>query len=324
MVGINILSELENNLTSRLLRVVEQTAISAARFRGFGDEVNADEAAVNAMHEALGNIAMNGRIIIGEGVEGECEKLYAGELIGGGDGPLLSIVVDALEGRTQCAKALPGALTTMAVGGEDCFLPVPEVYMDKIAIGAGYPSGTIDLDASPADNLKNMAEAKGCKIEDLTVCVLDRPRHGRMIEEVRDAGAAINLIVDGDIAGVFKTTDPETSGVDMYLGVGGAQEGVLGAAILKCRGGQMQGRLKLLVDVHKERMKASNIENVDIKYDLDDIVRGDVVLAAAGVTSGWMLGGVQSMGDAVATESVIMTSVNKSIRWVTMQTTLES
>ena len=323
MVGINILSELENNLTSRLLRVVEQTAIAAARFSGFGDEVDADEAAVNAMHEVLNNISINGRIIIGEGVEGECDKLYAGEHIGGGDGPLLSIVVDALEGGTQCAKALPGALTTMAVGGEDCFLPVPEVYMDKIAIGPGYPSGIIDLDASPADNLKNLAQAKGCEIEDLTVCVLDRPRHGRMIEEVRDAGAAINLIVDGDIAGVFKTTDPETSGVDMYLGIGGAQEGVLGAAILKCRGGQMQGRLKMLVDEHKERMKASEIKNADIKYDLDDIVRGDVVFAASGVTSGWMLGGVQSIGGTVGTESVIMTSNNRSIRWVTMQKTLE-
>lgn len=319
MVGTSILSELENNLTSRLIRVVEQTAVAAARYRGFGDEVDADEAAVNAMHEALNNIAMNGRIVIGEGVEGECDKLFTGERVGGSEGPLVDIVVDALEGRTQCAKALPGALTSLAVGGEDCFLPVPAIYMDKIAIGPGYPDGVIDLDAGPAVNLKNLAEAKGCDVEDLTVCVLDRPRHGRMVEEVRNAGAAINLIVDGDIAGVFKTTDAESSGVDMYLGIGGAQEGVLGAAILKCRGGQMQGRLKILLEEHKTRLAASSIDDVDIKYGLDDIVRGDVVFTAAGVTSGWMLGGVQSSANTVGTEAVIMTSSNRSIRWVTMQ-----
>lgn len=319
MADIQIMAEMERVFTSNLIRVVEETALAAARFRGLGDEVDADEAAVNAMHAALGDIPMNGRIVIGEGTSAECDKLFVGEEIGQGGTSVFEIAADPLEGTTQCAKALPGALTAIAIGGENTFLRVPAIYMDKIAIGPGFPDDIVDLDATPSENLKALADAKGCAIDELTVCILDRPRHGRLIEEVRTAGAAINLIGDGDIAGVFKTTDPEESGVDMYLGIGGAPEGVLGAATLKCRGGQMQGRLKILKEEHKVRAREAEIEDIDRKYNLDELVSGEVIFAAAGVTGGWMLGGVQSVGDVVSTESVIMKSRNAAIRWVTMQ-----
>ncbi len=312
-------SVLERHLTSSLLRVVELTALTAAKYKGFGDEVDADEAAVRAMHSALSGLPFSGRIVIGEGVEGEAPRLFVGEHVGQGNGPIFDIAVDPLEGKTQCVKARPGALTAIAFGGENSILKVPDVYMDKIAIGAGYPDGIVDLDKAPGDNLRALAEAKGCTVEKLTVCILDRPRHGRLIEEVRDTGAAIHLIGDGDIAGVFKTTDPERSGVDMYLGIGGAAEGVLGAATIKCRGGQMQGRLKILKEEHKARMQIAGIEDVDRKYDLNDLVNGDVIFAATGVTESWMLGGAQISGDQVSAHSVIMRSNNGSIRWVRMQ-----
>ena len=319
LVDDNILTELDNRFTSTLIRVVERTAIAAARFKGLGDEVDADEAAVTAMHAALNMINMRGRVVIGEGIEGECDKLFVGERIGHGDGAVTDIAADPLEGMTQCAKALPGALTAIAVSEENSFLKVPAVYMDKIAIGPGYPDGIIDLDASAADNLGALAKAKNCSVSDLTVCVLDRPRHGRLIDEVRTAGVAVNLIGDGDISGVFQTTDPDGSGVDMYLGIGGAPEGILGAATIKCRGGQMQGRLKVFKEEHRLAMKASDIQDIDRKYDLDELVRGDVIFAATGVTSGWMLEGVQMSGGAISTESVIMNSKNRTIRWVTME-----
>ena len=311
--------ELERHLTSSLLRVVEQTALAAVRFKGFGDEVDADEAAVEAMHNVLSSLPISGRIVIGEDADGGTSRLYVGEEIGQGSGPVFDIAVDPLEGTTQCAKARPGALSAIAIAGENCILKVPAVYMDKIAIGPGYPDGIVDLDATPAENLRALADARDCRVSELTVCILDRPRHGRLIEEVRDAGAAIHLIGDGDIAGVFKTTDPDKSGVDIYLGIGGAPEGVLGAATIKCRGGQMQGRLKILKEEHKARLDASSIEDVDRKYGLDDLVNGDVIFAATGVTDSWMLGGVQFNGSIVSARSVIMKSRNGNIRWVVMQ-----
>lgn len=305
---------MDRKLAFEAVRVTEAAAIHSARQIGRGDEREADRVAVEAMRHALNDLPIDGTVVIGEGERDEAPMLYIGEKVGTGGTPV-DIALDPLEGTTLTAKALPNALTVVAIAEKGSLLHAPDTYMDKIAIGPGYPDGVVDLDASAEENLYALAKAKGVKPSEITACILDRPRHAHFIEGVRKAGGAVRLITDGDIAGVIATTDPMT-GIDIYMGQGGAPEGVLAAAALRCVGGQMQTRLVFKKDDERARATRLGITDFDRKYLLMDLASGDCVFAATGVTDGSMLKGVHFSGDFVTTESILMRSGTRTVRWV--------
>lgn len=311
-------TELDRALALDIVRVTEATAVTAARWRGRGDEAAADEAAAATMYREIARLPIAGVVVVGEGEQDESPILYIGETIGAGseNGLALDLAVDPIEGTTLCAKALPNAMSVFAVAEHGSLLKVPPIYMDKIAIGAGYPEGLVDLDASPVENLEALAEAKGVNVTELTVCILDRPRHGKLIEDVREAGAALRLIGDGDIAGVIHVTEPLETGIDMYLGLGGAPEGVLAAAALACIGGQMQGRLVAMNDEHRARARAAGITDLKRKYTIEEMVSGDLSFAATGITDGSLVEGVRFTKDSIFTQSVVMRASTRTVRWI--------
>jgi fructose-1,6-bisphosphatase II / sedoheptulose-1,7-bisphosphatase len=296
------------------VRVTEAAAISAARQIGRGDEHAADHAAVEAMRLAFNDLPISGTVVIGEGERDEAPMLYIGEKVGAG-GVAVDIALDPLEGTTLTAKALPNALAVMAIAETGTLLNAPDTYMDKIAIGGGYKDGVIDLDASPAENIMSLAKAKGVKPHEIRALVLDRPRHSHIIEGIRSTGAAVQLITDGDVAGVIATSDPET-GIDIYMGQGGAPEGVLAAAALRCVGGQIQTRLIFKKDDERARAAKLGITDFNKKYTLMDLASGDVIFAATGVTDGSMLQGVHVHRDHITTESIVMRSATGTVRWI--------
>ena len=296
------------------VRVTEAAAMAAAAEIGRGDENACDVAAVVAMRRAFDALPIDGTVVIGEGEQPESPVLYIGEKIGTG-GLQVDIAADPLEGTTLTAKAMNNALSVMAMAEPGTLLRVPDTYMDKIAIGGGYKEGLIALEAEPGDNINALAKAKGVRPRELKVCIMDRPRHEQLIAKVRKAGAAVVLIADGDVDGVLATTDP-SSGIDMYMGVGGAQQGILVAAALRCTGGQMQARLILQKDDDRMRARRYGIEDFDHKYNLRELVQGDCVFAATGVTDGTLLKGVRRQGDYLTTESVVMRSATGTVRWV--------
>lgn len=308
---------LDRNLTLELVRVTERAAIAAAAWRGKGDEKAADAAAVADMRDELGKVDIDGRIVIGEGERDKAPMLFIGEEVGSGEGPYVDIAVDPLEGTTLCAKNQPDSICVLAMADRGGLLNAPDVYMQKIAIGGGYPAGTVDLDASTADNIRSLAKAKGVPVSEITACVLDRPRHAALIEEIRSVGASLKLISDGDIAGIIHATDPEDTGIDIYLGAGGAPEGVLAAAALRCVGGQMQARLLLDTPEKRERATRMGISDPDRKYEVMDLASGDVLFAATGVTDGTMLAGVKLHRNYVTTSTVVMRSWSQTVRWIT-------
>ncbi|MEO9339020.1 class II fructose-bisphosphatase [Mesorhizobium sp. SB112] len=305
---------LDRILTMELVRVTERAAVAAARLRGRGDEMAADQVAVDAMRSELNSLNIRGTVVIGEGERDEAPMLYIGEEVGTGEGPEVDIALDPLEGTTICAKNLPNALAVIAIAEKGSLLFAPDVYMDKIAIGPGYPEDTISLDASPKENIERLAKAKGVPVSEITACILDRPRHAKLIEAVRETGAAIRLIGDGDVAGVIHTTDPEETGIDIYLGTGGAPEGVLAAAALRCIGGQMQGRLLLDAPEHVERAAKMGISDPNKIYRINDMARGDVLFAATGVTDGNLLDGVKFGKDSIRTETIVLRSSSRTVR----------
>lgn len=305
---------LDRVLVLEVARVTEAAAIAAARLRGRGDEKAADKAAVDAMRSELGKVHIKGRVVIGEGEMDESPMLYIGEEVGVGDGPEVDIAVDPLEGTTICAKAMPNSLAVLAIAERGGLLNAPDMYMNKIAIGPGYPEGIIDIDAPPGDNLKALAKSKGIPISELTACILDRPRHAELVAAVRKAGAGVQLIPDGDIAGVIWTTDPKETGIDIYLGIGGAPEGVLAAAALRCIGGQMQGRLHPLKKEEETRASAMGISDIRRIFDMTDMTSDDVIFSATGVTDGSLLDGVHFRGDFAETETVVLRSKTGTVR----------
>jgi len=307
---------LNKQLTIDIVRVTEAAAIAAARLRGRGDERAADQVAVEAMRSALNEIEMNGCVVIGEGSQGEAELLFVGEKIGTGTGDLVDVALDPLEGNTLTAKARLNALSVIAIAEGGSLLKVPDCYMDKIAVGGDLPHGVVDLDNPPQENLKNLAEVKGVEVSALTVCILDRPRNGSLIGKVRDAGAAINLIPDGDIAGVIHAANTYNTGIDIYMGSGGAPEGVLAAAALRCIGGQMQGRLILQTPQDEVRAREIGLQDPYEKFDIEGMVSGDVIFAATGVTDGSMLKGVRLGARRIKTDSLVLRSQTGSVRWI--------
>ena len=308
---------IERILTLELVRVTERAAVSAALWRGRGNEKQADQAAVDAMRRELNKLPIHGTVVIGEGERDEAPMLFIGEEVGAKRGSVrVDIAVDPLEGTTLCAKDMPGSIATMAMAEGGTLLNAPDVYMDKIAIGPGYPRGVVDLDAPPEENILALAKAKGVKPEQITALVLDRPRHAELIARLRKAGAGIRFITDGDVAGVIHTADPANTGIDMYLGIGGAPEGVLAAAALRCIGGQMQGRLILDTDEKRARAEKMGVTDPRKKYQMEDMVKGDCLFAATGVTDGSMLRGVKFRKDTIETETVVMRSVTGTVRWI--------
>ncbi|MFN0219328.1 MAG: class II fructose-bisphosphatase [Hyphomicrobium sp.] len=308
-------SGLERVLVLEVARVTEAAAIAAARLRGRGNEKAADKAAVDAMRRELGRVSINGTVVIGEGEMDEAPMLYIGEKVGLGEGhPEVDIAVDPLEGTTICAKNMPNALAVLAISERGGLLHAPDMYMNKIAIGPGYPDGVVDLDATPADNLNALAKAKGVPITEIMACILDRPRHAELIKAVRATGAGVQLIPDGDIAGVIWTTDPIETGIDIYMGSGGAPEGVLAAAALRCIGGQIQGRLMPMKDDERARAEKMGITDINRKFVLEDMASADVVFSATGVTDGSLLDGVRFRGDFAETETVVMRSKSGTVR----------
>ena len=309
---------LDRVLVLEMVRVTEAAAIAASKWTGRGDNDAADAAAVEAMRAALNELPMDGTVVIGEGERDEAPMLFIGEKVGSaqGDGPAIDIALDPLEGTTITAKAGPNALAVLAIAEHGCLLNAPDVYMDKIAIGPGYPEGTISLDRSPTENVKAIAAAKGVEPGEIIACVLDRPRHAKLIEELRQLGCGIMLIPDGDVAGVIATTNPDTT-VDIYMGSGGAPEGVLAAAALRCVGGQIQGRLLFRNDDERARARRWGIEDLDRVYSLEDMARGDCIFAATGVTDGSLLSGVKRRkGGCIETESIVMRASSGTVRRV--------
>ena len=315
-------SKMDRNLALEVVRVTEAAALAASRLMGRGDERAADQVAVDAMRDALNSLAIEGTVVIGEGERDEAPMLYIGEKVGAGGGPKIDIALDPLEGTTITAKGLTNALAVVAMAEEDGFLNAPDVYMDKIAVGGGLPEGVVDLDESPGDNLESLAGAKGVDVSDLVACILDRPRHEELIARVREAGARIMLITDGDVSGVIATSQPE-SGVDIYLGSGGAPEGVLAAAALRCIGGQMQGRLIFRNDEERRRAASCGITDLDRKYGLLELADGDVMFAATGVTNGTMLRGVRREAGRAYTHSMVMRSKTGTVRLIEAHHNLE-
>ncbi|HTV87943.1 MAG TPA: class II fructose-bisphosphatase [Stellaceae bacterium] len=306
---------MDRNLALEAVRVTEAAALSASRLMGRGDEKAADQAAVDAMRQALNSLAIAGTVVIGEGERDEAPMLYIGETVGTGQGPEIDIALDPLEGTTITAKGGQNALAVLAMAEHGGFLNAPDVYMDKIAVGGGLPDDVVDLDEPPSTNLKNLAKAKKCDVADLVVCILDRPRHAELITGVREAGARIMLIGDGDVSGVIATSDAET-GIDIYMGSGGAPEGVLAAAALRCIGGQMQGRLLFRNDDERGRAHRLGVTDLNRKYRLLDLAHGDVMFAATGVTNGSMLKGVRRFYGGAFTHSVVMRSKTGTVRYV--------
>jgi fructose-1,6-bisphosphatase II / sedoheptulose-1,7-bisphosphatase len=307
---------LERILSLEIVRVTERAAVSAARLSGRGDEKAADQAAVDAMRRELNKLPIDGTVVIGEGERDEAPMLFIGERLGSRIGPKVDIAVDPLEGTTLCAKAMPGAIATMAMAEGGSLLNAPDVYMEKIAVGPGYAQDVVDLDAPAEENIRALAKAKGVKASELTALVLDRPRHADVIAGVRKAGAAVRLITDGDVAGIIHTADPASTGIDIYIGIGGAPEGVLAAAAMRCIGGQMQCRLVLDTEEKRERAMKMGIADPRRRYRMEDLVRGDCLFAATGVTDGAMLRGVKFKGDMIETETVVMRSVTGTVRWI--------
>ncbi len=309
---------LDRVLVLEMVRVTEAAAVAASRLIGRGDEKAADAAAVEAMRKAFDTLYMDGTVVIGEGERDEAPMLFIGEKVGGapGRGPKIDIALDPLEGTTITAKAGPNALAVLAAAEEGCLLNAPDVYMDKLAVGPGYPEGIIDLAKTPTENVKAVAAAKGVEPGDIIVCVLDRPRHSDLIAELRGLGCGVVLIGDGDVAGVIAVTDEDTT-IDMYMGQGGAPEGVLAAAALRCVGGQFNGRLVFRNDDEKARAAKWGIEDLDRIYTRDDLVKGDCIFAATGVTSGSLLEGVKYLRDGrMTTESVVMRASSGTVRWI--------
>jgi len=301
-------------LSLGLARVSEAAAIASADLIGRGDEKAADQAAVNAMRDQLNKLDIAGVVVIGEGERDEAPMLYIGEEVGTGTGPGVDIALDPLEGTTLTAKDMPNALTVIAMGPRGSMLHAPDVYMEKLAIGPGYDVDTVTLDMSPAERVTALAAAKGCEARDITVCILERPRHQDMIDQVRATGAAIRLITDGDVAGVMHCAEPATTGIDMYMGTGGAPEGVLAAAALKCMGGQIYGRLLFRNDDEKSRAHKAGITELDRIYTRDDMVTQDVIFAATGVTGGSLLPGIKREIASITTETLLMRSKTGSVR----------
>ncbi len=308
------LNGLERVLVLEVARVTEAAAIAAARLRGRGNEKAADKAAVDAMRRELALLSIQGTVVIGEGEMDEAPMLYIGETVGSGEGPEVDIAVDPLEGTTICAKSMPNALAVLAISEKGGLLNAPDMYMDKIAVGPGYPAGIVDLDKSPGENIRDLAKAKGVPVAEITACILDRPRHADLIKAVREAGAAVRLIPDGDIAGVIWTTDAQETGIDIYMGSGGAPEGVLAAAAMRCVGGQIQGRLKPSNDEERIRAAKMGITDINRKFNLEDMASADVIFSATGVTDGSLLDGVHFRGDFAETETVVMRSKSGTVR----------
>ncbi|MBT5073938.1 MAG: class II fructose-bisphosphatase [Kordiimonadaceae bacterium] len=308
-------STLDRVFVLELVRVTEAAAIAAAKLVGMGDEKAADAAAVESMRNEFNQLDIKGRIVIGEGERDEAPMLFIGEEVGTGNGPEIDIALDPLEGTTIAAKAMQNSLAVVALAEKGNLLNAPDVYMDKIAVGPGLPLGVVDLDNSVEENVKAVAKAKDRPISDMLVCVLDRPRHADIIEKIRATGARVKLIGDGDVAGVIDTTDPDTS-VDLYMGSGGAPEGVLAAAALRCIGGQIQGRLTFRNDTERGRAHKWGIEDLDRKYSTEDMASGDVIFAATGVTDGTLLRGVHTTldGKGYTTDTVVMRSASKTVR----------
>jgi fructose-1,6-bisphosphatase II / sedoheptulose-1,7-bisphosphatase len=308
---------MDRNLALEVVRVTEAAALASSRLMGRGDEKAADQAAVDAMRRSLNGLAIDGVVVIGEGERDEAPMLYIGEKVGAG-GPRVDIALDPLEGTTITAKGGNNALSVVAMAEEGGFLNAPDVYMDKIAVGGGLPEGVVDLDAKPEENLKNLAKARKVAVEDIVACILDRPRHAELIARVRGAGARIMLISDGDVSGVISTARAG-SGVDIYIGTGGAPEGVLAAAALRCIGGQMQGRLIFRNDDEKARGLRWGITDLNRKYDMREMAKGDVMFAATGVTDGTMLRGVRRFQDGATTHSMVMRSKTGTVRVIEAQ-----
>ncbi len=301
-------------LSLGLARVSEAAAHASARLIGRGDEKAADQAAVNAMRDQLNRLEIRGVVVIGEGERDEAPMLFIGEEVGAGEGPEVDIALDPLEGTTLTAKDMPNALTVIAMAPRGTLLHAPDVYMDKLAIGPGFPKDVVSLDMSPVERVNALAKARGCAPEDITVCVLERPRHEDLIAEIRSTGAAIRLITDGDVAGVIHCAEAEITGIDMYMGSGGAPEGVLAAAALKCMGGQMWGRLVFRNDDERARAVKAGITDFDRVYARDDMVTRDVIFAATGVTNGSILQGVKREPGYITTETILMRSKTGSVR----------
>ncbi|MGB3379673.1 MAG: class II fructose-bisphosphatase [Allopontixanthobacter sediminis] len=311
-------SVLDRALVLEMVRVTEAAAIAASKLIGRGDEKAADAAAVEAMRRAFDELEIDGTVVIGEGERDEAPMLYIGEKVGGapGRGPKIDIALDPLEGTTITAKAGPNSLAVLAAAEAGCLLNAPDTYMDKIAVGPGYPEGVIDLAKSPTENVRAVAAAKGVDPADIVVCVLDRPRHAKMIAELRSLGCGIYLIPDGDVAGVIAVTDEDTT-IDMYMGCGGAPEGVLAAAALRCVGGQFNGRLVFRNDDEKARARKWGITDLERIYKLEDLAKGDCIFAATGVTGGSLLDGVKRYkGGRMTTESVVMRASSGTVRWI--------
>lgn len=307
-------SGLDRILALELARVTERAAVAAARLRGRGDEKAADQVAVDAMRSELNRLPIRGTVVIGEGERDEAPMLYIGEKVGSGEGPNVDIALDPLEGTTICAKNLPNSLAVIAIAEKGSLLFAPDVYMEKIAIGPGFPENVVDLDAPAVENIENLAKAKGVPVAEVTACILDRPRHTKLIDAVRGTGAAIRLIGDGDVAGVIHTTDPEETGIDIYMGTGGAPEGVLAAAALRCTGGQMQGRLVLDTDEKVARAEKMGISDPGRVHAMNDMASGEVFFSATGVTDGNMLSGVKFSRNYVQTETIVMRSSSGTVR----------
>ena len=305
---------MDREFTLEIVRVTEFAAIAAAKLRGKGDEKLADQAAVDAMRAQLNLIKMQGTVVIGEGERDEAPMLYIGEKVGAGVGPQADIALDPLEGTTLCAKSMPNALAVIAVSESGGMLNAPDTYMDKIAIGPGYPKDIISIDASPAENVKSIAKGKDVKPHEIGVCILDRPRHSKHMEAVRSTGASVHLIQDGDVAGIIATTDPEVTDIDMYIGIGGAPEGVLAAAALKCIGGQMESRIIINNHDEEKRARKMGIRDFNLVYKLHNLVSKDVIFSASGVTDGSLLKGVSFRGETTLVETLVLRSNNRTIR----------
>lgn len=308
---------LTRELSMELARVTERAAVNAARLRGRGDEKGADQMAVDAMRAELNALAIRGTVVIGEGERDEAPMLYIGEQVGNGTGPEVDIALDPLEGTTLCAKNQPNSLAVIALAEKGTLLYAADVYMDKIAIGPGYPEGTINIDASPTENIFAIARAKDVPVNEVTACVLDRPRHAALIEEIRQTGASIRLIGDGDVAAIIDTTNSAETGIDIYMGTGGAPEGVLASAALRCIGGQMQARLIFDNDEKLARAAKMGITDPNKVYTHEEMASGDVLFAATGVTDGNMLKGVKFGKGYIETETIVMRSQSKTVREIT-------
>ena len=306
---------LDRVLVLEMVRVTEAAAVAASTLTGRGDEKAADAAAVEAMRAALNDLDIDGTVVIGEGERDEAPMLFIGEKVGSGNGPAIDIALDPLEGTTICAKAGPNSLAVLAIAEAGGLLNAPDVYMDKIAVGPGLPAGVIDLDKTPTENIKAIAAAKGVAPNEIIACVLDRPRHEALIAELRSLGVGVMLIGDGDVAGVIATADPDTT-IDVYMGSGGAPEGVLACAALRCVGGQFKGRLLFRNDDERARARKWGIADLDKQYDLEELAKGDCIFAATGVTDGSLLEGVKRRKGKMTTESVVMRASTGTVRWV--------